>query len=126
MIFQDPNLLTKYSVQQISFPKEKNSPRFLHTHQNKLWKGTLSSLRASSPFGDIVKGIPSRGTREETRKRGVGGRLFPRPLAQIGEVAHRLYTLLQIYSCGLLCDGWFCITDKIILIYINSVSSVTN
>ena len=54
---------------------------FLHTRQNKLWKGTLSSLRASSPFGDIVKSIPSRGTREETRKRGAGERLFPRPLA---------------------------------------------
>ena len=31
-----------------------------------------SSLRASSPFGDIVKSTRARGTREETRLRGGG------------------------------------------------------
>ena len=103
MIFQDPNLLTKYSVQQIDkiFSKRENSPSFLHTHQNKLWKGTLSSLRANSPFGDIVKSIPSRGTREETRKRRAGKRLFPRPLAARFARPSRRERLLAGYTLSL-------------------------
>ena len=44
-------------------------------HENS----SLFSLRASSPFGDIVKSRRARRTREETRKQGVGERI-PRPL----------------------------------------------
>ena len=44
-------------------------------HENS----SLFSLRASSPFGDIVKSRRARGTREETIKQGVGERI-PRPL----------------------------------------------
>ena len=46
-------------------PKELKARSVTYRH--------LVSLRASSPFGDIVKSRCARGTREETRKRGVGG-----------------------------------------------------
>ena len=47
-------------------------------HENS----SLFSLRASSPFGDIVKSRRARGTREETRKQGAGARI-PRPFAAL-------------------------------------------
>ena len=50
-------------------------------------------LRASSPFGDIVKNRPTRGTREKTRKRSLGLR---RSLAQIGELGRRLELLMDV------------------------------
>ena len=55
-------------------PKELKARSVTYRH--------LVSLRASSPFGDIVKSRRARGigTREETRKRGAGER--PRPLAR--------------------------------------------
>ena len=74
-------------------PKELKARSVTYRH--------LVSLRASSPFGDIVKSRCARGTREETRKRGVGlgreasatrSRVLARlaPLGQIGELARRL------------------------------------
>ena len=76
-------------------PKELKARSVTYRH--------LVSLRASSPFGDIVKSRCARGTREETQ-RGVGGggggreasatrsRVLARlaPLGQIGELARRL------------------------------------
>ena len=58
-----------------------------------------NSLRASSPFGDVVKSRHGRGTREQTRKRGAAPRGFAARLrvlplltsrAQIGELVRRL------------------------------------
>ena len=57
-------------------PKELKARSVTYRH--------LVSLRASSPFGDIVKSRCARGTREETQ-RGVGGGgegERPRPLAR--------------------------------------------
>lgn len=67
MIFQDPNLLTKYSVQEIDKTNTRDCSQAIHS---------VANLQLWTPLS--------------------GG------------------------------DGWFCITDKIILIHINSVSSVTN
>ena len=58
-------------------------------HENS----SLFSLRASSPFGDIVKSRRARGTREEKRKQGAGARI-PRPFAAL--------PLARAFSGGLL------------------------
>ena len=55
-----------------------------------------SSLRPSSPFEDIVKNRPTRGTRENTRKRPLGPSRLRRSLAQTGELARRLELLMDV------------------------------
>ena len=54
-------------------------------------------LRASSPFGDIVKSRRARGTREEDEKAGGGGEnsSAPRGFAARSRVLGRLASLAQ-------------------------------
>ena len=61
-------------------------------------------LRASSPFGDIVKSRRARGTREETRKRGAGERIPRPPVAGNASALRRLVALpfARAFSGGLL------------------------
>ena len=134
LIFQDPNLLTKYSVQQIDkiFSKgEKIVLVFCILTKINYVKVHSLACEQALHSGISWKVYPREAHERRRESGGRGKESFLGPsllasLAQVGEIVRRLYTLFQIYSCGLLCDGWFCITDKIIIIHINSVSSVTN
>ena len=70
---------------------------------------------------DIVKSRRARGTRKETRKRGLGKRkAFPQPLAQssrssIGELARRLFSFQIRNNCGI---GLYRSHRKLVLVYV--------
>ena len=72
------------TIQQDSFA---NSP-LLWSARPSVVRFKCHNLRASSPFGDIVKSRRTRDTREEKRKRGPSR--LRRSLDQIREIARRL------------------------------------
>ena len=70
-------ILTPLHVVLLVWPNLKTWPMRVKWRH---YSGIINSLRASSPFGDIVKSRRARGTREETQTRGSGG---SSPLARV-------------------------------------------
>ena len=73
--------------------------------RERLWKKRLlvPSLRASSPFGDIMKSTRARGTREETRSRAayfaLPNRQLARRLPRCREIRLQVQSVMTSFRC---------------------------